>query len=72
MMKDTLEPDPTEAVHDRRCACCNSSTIEFVKDMGFSPANLIWEGKLCQQVKKTLWLCNDCGRTFASNHFITQ
>jgi len=71
-MNYALEPDPTEAAHDNHCPGCGSPRIEFVKDIGYYPVNLIWEGKPCQRVKKSLWLCDDCGRTFASNKFIIQ
>jgi hypothetical protein len=67
-----IEPDPTEAAHDNHCQCCGSSDIEFVKDLGVFSVNLMWDGKLCQRVKKSLWLCNTCGRSFASNKFITH
>jgi len=67
-----LEPDPTKAAHDSRCPLCDSANIEFVKDLGMHPVNTMWEGKLCQRVKKSLWQCNHCHRQFASNKFITQ
>jgi len=71
-MKYALEPDPTEAAYDKHCPGCDSTKIEFVKDMGVFPTNVMWEGKWCQRVKKTLWLCDECGRMFSNNHFITQ
>ena len=71
-MNHTLETDPTEAAHDGRCPICESSNIKFVQELGMFPVNIMWEGKICQRVKKSLWLCHECWRTFSSNQFITQ
>jgi len=71
-MTYTLEPDPTEAAHDGRCQICDSTNIAFVKDLGMFPVNTMWEGRLCQRVKKSLWRCEECHWYFASNKFITQ
>ena len=71
-MNYLMEPDLTEAAHDGRCPMCDSQNIEYVKELGTFPANTMWEGKLCQRVKKSLWRCNQCHRQFASNKFITQ
>jgi len=71
-MNYLLEQDPTEAAHDKHCAVCGSTDIEYVRNMGLYPTNIMWEGKLCQRVRKTLWLCNTCGRAFTSNQFITE
>jgi ribosomal protein L37AE/L43A len=72
LMKYLHEPDPEEAAHDHHCQGCGSEKIEYVRDLGMFPVNVMWEGKLCQRVRKTLWLCNHCGCSFASNQFITQ
>jgi C4-type Zn-finger protein len=71
-MKHTLEHDPEETVHDGRCPLCGSPNIEFMKDLGMYPVNLMYEGKPCQRIKKSLWHCKQCWRSFASNKFITQ
>jgi transposase-like protein len=71
-MNYALDPDPMETTHDKFCPGCDSTMIEFVKDLGLFSINIMWEGKICQRVKKSLWLCDDCGRTFSRNHFITQ
>ena len=71
-MHYTMEPDPTEAAHDGRCPACDSANIEFVKDLGIHVASGMWEGKLYQRVKKSLWSCGECDRRFASNKFFTQ
>ena len=71
-MRTIMEPDPTEAAHDGRCPGCGSKHIQFIKDLGMYPVNLMWEGKPCQRVKKSLWQCDECWRSFASNKFITQ
>ena len=71
-MNYIMEPDPVVAAHDNHCQGCGSSDIEFVKVLGTFPCNVTWNGKPCQRVKKLLWLCNTCGRSFTSNEFITQ
>ena len=71
-MNYLMEPDPTEAAYDGRCPLCDSANIEFLRDLGIYPVNTMWEGKLCQRVKKSLWQCKHCHRQFASNKFITQ
>jgi hypothetical protein len=71
-MNYLIEPDPTEAAHDGRCPVCGSTDIHFEKDIGMFPVNVMWEGKLCQRVKKSLWSCGACERRFSSNKFFTQ
>ena len=70
-MNYIIEPDPMEAAHDGRCELCDSPNIEFVRDLGMFSVNTLYEGKLCQQVRKSLWTCQECFRTFVSNKFIT-
>ena len=67
-----LESDPTEAAHDGYCPLCDSKNITFVKERGTFAVNIMYEGKLCQRVRKMLWLCEDCDRAFVCNQFITQ
>jgi predicted Zn-ribbon and HTH transcriptional regulator len=72
MKQHILEPDPMEALHDGRCPACDSENIEWVNDLATYPVEMMFEGKLCQRVKKSLWQCHHCGWYFASNKFITQ
>ena len=65
-----LEPDPMKAAHDGRCPLCGSADIQFERDLGIYPVNTMYEGKLCQRVKKSLWQRKRCYRLFASNKFI--
>jgi hypothetical protein len=67
-----LEPDPEKAAHDGRCPLCGSENIGFEKDLGIYPAGGMREGKPYQQIKKSLWRCDNCLRLFASNKYITQ
>jgi len=71
-MHPNLEPDPSLAVHDGHCPGCGSVRIEFEKDLGTYPANVMHEGKLCQRIKKSLWRCDECWRLFSTNKYITE